>query len=95
MMPDSALKFSRFNAISMAKQTGRENAMNAGNIVNMVVRLVMRQVIGRGINKGIEVVGDRMNKGKSAEEQGQPPESGKTKQRMRQSVRMARRFGRF
>ena len=69
--------------------------MNAGNIVNMVIRLVMRQLIGRGINAGINKIGDRMDRGKSADETGKAPDSGKTRQRMSQSVRIARRLGRF
>jgi hypothetical protein len=31
----------------------KEGAMNANQIINMVMRIVMRKVIGAGINKGM------------------------------------------
>ena len=72
--------------------------MNGGNIVNMIVRVVMRRVIGKGINAGVDAVGKRMNRGKEgdAAQTGQSaPATRKTGKRMKQSMRMARRFGRF
>jgi len=72
--------------------------MNAGSIVNMVVRLVMRRVIGKGINAGIDAVGNRMSRGKQGDGAGagtQAPQTGKTQKRVKQSMRAARRLGRF
>jgi len=72
--------------------------MNAGNIVNMVVRIIMRRVIGKGINAGVDAVGKRMSRGKTDEgkEDDRPSPGAKTTgKRMKQSMRMARRMGRF
>ena len=33
--------------------------MNANQLMNMVVRIVMRKIIGGGINKGMQAMGKR------------------------------------
>lgn len=70
--------------------------MNAGNIVNMIIRLVMRRLIGKGINAGIDAVGSRMSRGKP---DGASPAPGQGSaqarnlgKRARQAMRLARRL---
>jgi hypothetical protein len=72
--------------------------MNAGNIVNMIVRMVMRRVIGKGIKAGIGAVAKRRGKGARGEDDrqaGQAPQTRKTQGRLKQSMRAVRRIGRF
>ncbi|WP_397541497.1 hypothetical protein [Roseovarius salis] len=72
--------------------------MNANQIINMVMRLVMRRVIGKGVNAGINAVGKRMKNGQTedgAEGSQQVQGATKTQKRVKQSMRAARRFGRF
>lgn len=70
--------------------------MNANQIINMVIRQVMRRVMNKGINAGINAVGSKMAKGKS----GDTPQSGQidtgdSQKRMRQTMKMGKRMGRF
>jgi hypothetical protein len=72
--------------------------MNAGNIVNMIVRMVMRRVIGKGIKAGIGAVAKRRGQGARGEDgqkDSQAPQTGKTQRRLKQSMRAVRRIGRF
>lgn len=65
--------------------------MNANQIINMVVRMVTRRLMRTGVNKGL----DMMSKGKAAKG-GQPaPDARETGKRARQTMRIARRFGRM
>lgn len=61
--------------------------MNANQVINMVIRLVMRHVIGRGINVGI----DRATRGRV--ETG--PDGKKTARNVRQALKLGRRIGRL
>ena len=69
--------------------------MNANQIINMVVRMVMRRLLRSGVDAGINAVGKRMNRDKTPEEVGKAPDTGETEKRMRQSMRMSRKMGRF
>lgn len=69
--------------------------MNANQIINMVVRMVMRRVVRTGVNAGMDAVGKRMSKN-GAGDTGQPvAHSGEAQKRMRQTMRMSRRIGKF
>ena len=71
--------------------------MNANRIFNMVLHQVMRRLIGRGVNAGI----DRMTRGGARAEGEQDrsarPRSGKRQRAgsTKQAMRVARRMGRF
>ncbi|WP_273524259.1 hypothetical protein [Rhodosalinus sediminis] len=67
--------------------------MNANRIVQMVLRQVMRRLIGRGINAGI----DRATRGKRGDDaaQGPPPGGRDRARKTKKALRLARRFGRF
>ncbi|MDF1670558.1 MAG: hypothetical protein P1U83_13175 [Roseovarius sp.] len=69
--------------------------MNANQIINMVVRLVMRKAINGGVNAGINAIGNRKSKAKPNDEQTASVDTGETQKRMRQTLRMTKRFGRF
>lgn len=69
--------------------------MNANTIINMIVRQVMRRVIGRGVNAGINAVESRMSGGKSDAARKPSPNAGQTQKRMRQTMRLTRKMGRF
>ncbi len=45
--------------------------MNANQVINMVVRIVMRKVIGAGINKGMGAVSKGVNKSRRPRDPGQ------------------------
>ena len=62
-------------------------------MVNMIVRMVMRQLIRTGIDKGSEHLARRNGGGEAT-----PAQKGQARQaqkRMRQGMRMIRRMGRF
>lgn len=61
--------------------------MNASQMINMVIRLVMRRVVGRGINAGIERA-TRGNKDHG-------PDGQKTVRNARKTMKLGRRMGRF
>ncbi|MFK7937914.1 MAG: hypothetical protein AB8B82_00935 [Roseovarius sp.] len=70
--------------------------MNANQIINMIIRQVMRRVMNKGINAGMDAVGKKMSKGK----QGQPQQTaqvdtGESQKRMRQTMKVTKRMGRF
>ncbi len=72
--------------------------MNANRIINMVIRMIMNRVIRSGVNAGIDKFSQRGKK--SADGQGsadpqQKKQTGDTQKRMRQSMRVARKIGKF
>ena len=69
--------------------------MNANQIINMVVRMVFNRVVRTGLNAGINAVGDKMSKGKTPDQAGKAPDSSETTKRMRQTMRVTRKIGRF
>jgi len=73
--------------------------MNADRLISMVIRQVMRRVIGRGITAGIKAVsgGKSSQPGKKRNDpQGRPvPGAAQDTKRARQAMRAARRLGRF
>lgn len=74
--------------------------MNANQIINMVIRMVMGRVLRSGVDLGINAVSNRMNRNKPDGQQtqaGKPggPNAAETQKRMRQTMRVTRRIGRF
>ena len=69
--------------------------MNANQIINMIVRTVMRRVIRSGLNAGIDAVGNKMSKGKPPKSTQPDPQAADTQKRMRQTMRVTRKLGRF
>lgn len=73
--------------------------MNANRMINMVIRMVMRRLMRSGVDAGINALGRRNGTGAEGASPGQQtdaaPNVRKTRQRMRQSMRTMRRFGRF
>ena len=69
--------------------------MDAGRMINMVLRMVLRPLINKGINAGIA----RVSKGRGAaspeEEQAHKQQSAQTAKRARQAMRVTRKIGRF
>lgn len=66
--------------------------MNVNQIINMIVRMVMR----RGLSTGMNAFGKRMSKGKGGESrQSGAANTGPSQKRMRQTTRLAKRMGRF
>ncbi|PTX55387.1 hypothetical protein C8N43_0020 [Litoreibacter ponti] len=63
-------------------------------IINMFMRIVMRKLIKAGINKGVDMAAKRGAAGDELTPE-QRQMAGKNKKRAKQSVRMARRIGRF
>lgn len=63
-------------------------------IINMVMRQIVRRLVNAGINKSVDMAAKR---GKAGEEltPEQKKLAGANKKRAKQSVRMARRIGRF
>lgn len=71
--------------------------MNANHLINMIVRMVTRQLLHRGVNAGIDAVAGR---GKSREEMSrderqQARSAKKSVGRANQAMRAARRIGRL
>lgn len=62
-------------------------------LVNMIVRMVTRQLIRTGIDKGTEQLARRGGGGEATPAQKQ--QGRQTQKRMRQGMRMIRRIGRF
>ena len=76
--------------------------MNANGLINMVIRIVMRQVIGRGINAGIDMATRRRSEGgapgqgeAAPQDRRQAAEGRETARRAKQAMRVTRRIGRF
>lgn len=71
--------------------------MNANRLISMVVRMVLRPLISRGINAGIDAVSGREKRrsDRSDEERKQAADAKGTTQNARRTIRMARRIGRM
>ncbi|MEQ9258036.1 MAG: hypothetical protein RIG84_02950 [Roseovarius sp.] len=74
--------------------------MNVNQMVNMIVRMVMRRAVKTGIDKGINAYADQRDAqtGAGDTKGGQKrkaPDSAETRKRMKQSMRMMRKMGRF
>ncbi|MBK5932795.1 hypothetical protein C8N32_102163 [Rhodovulum imhoffii] len=72
--------------------------MNANQLLNMVTRLLMRRVVGKGVDAGINAASRAVSKrgGTGQEPQGAPnPQVGETAKRAKQAMRVTRRMGRF
>ncbi len=69
--------------------------MNANRIVSMVINMIMRRLLRSGVDAGMNAVGKRMNKGKTDAEIGKSPDSRHATKRMKQSMRITRKIGRF
>ena len=67
--------------------------MNANQIINMVVRMVMRKAVNGGMKAGIDAVSNKMAKGKA--EKTSAPDPAEAQKRMRQSMRVTRKLGKF
>ncbi|MEM6587934.1 MAG: hypothetical protein AAF641_05765 [Pseudomonadota bacterium] len=64
--------------------------MNANKLIGMAMNMILRRVMRAGMNKGMDALSKR-GKGKGHE----GPDAKDAQQRMRQSVRLGRRLGRF
>lgn len=75
--------------------------MNGNQIINMVIRMVMRRLMRGGVNAGINAASKRMKRGQADKtdaanaSQSDAPDSRQTEKRVRQSMRVNRRFGKF
>ena len=67
------------------------DAMNG--LINMVIRLVMRQVINLGISKGVDAWAKRQGREDATPEQ--KAQTTENKKRAKQAIRVTRRIGRF
>ncbi|MBE0452388.1 hypothetical protein [Roseovarius autotrophicus] len=61
--------------------------MNASQMINMVIRMVVQRLLRQGINKGMDAM--------SGETARSGPDGRKTAQRTRQAMKLGRRIGRF
>lgn len=72
--------------------------MNANQLINMAVRIVMRKLLHKGIDAGVDMASRR---GHGADPEARPDDpqgraqANETKKRLRQSMRVVRRMGRF
>ena len=68
--------------------------MNVDRIIQMVINTVMRQVLHRGINAGMDkVMGGKQNQQpQNPNSQHQEPQTRETQQKMRRMTRMFRNF---
>lgn len=62
-------------------------------MINMVVRIVVRQLVNLGITKGIDAWANRQGRKDATPEQ--KAQTAETKKRARQAIRVSRRIGRF
>ncbi|MGK7653048.1 MULTISPECIES: hypothetical protein [unclassified Roseovarius] len=72
--------------------------MNANRIVSMIIRMVMNRLIRTGVNAGIDKMSKRGKKpadGKGAPNPQHKRQTAETQKRMRQSMRVARKIGKF
>lgn len=73
--------------------------MNANQLIDMVIRMVTRRLIGRGINAGIDLAANKMTKGKRSADpeqaRVQDDAAKETANRTKQMMRAGRRIGRF
>lgn len=71
--------------------------MNASQIINMVLRMAMRRVIGRGVNAGIDRAfgTKKASADMSPEDRAKARAAGQNAARSKRAIRNIRRFGRF
>ena len=62
-------------------------------MINMVVRMVMRQAINLGIAKGVDAWAKRQGREDATPEQ--KAQTAESKKRAKQAIRVTRRIGRF
>lgn len=68
--------------------------MNANQLINMAVRIVMRKLMHKGINAGIDMA-SRRRPGQEAADPRQKAEADQAAKRARKAMRVTRRMGRF
>ncbi|MBN2905447.1 MAG: hypothetical protein JXJ18_01930 [Rhodobacteraceae bacterium] len=72
--------------------------MNANGLINMAVRIVMRKLMNKGVDAGIDLASRR---GQGAQHPDAPPDpklqarTRETRKRAQQAMKIARRMGRF
>ncbi|MEX5729383.1 hypothetical protein Ga0609869_002736 [Rhodovulum iodosum] len=69
--------------------------MNANRMINMAVRIVMRKLMNKGINAGVDLAARR---GQGNDDPADPQKRAaaqQTAKRARQAMRVTRRMGRF
>ena len=66
-------------------------------MINMVVRMVMRQLINRGVSAGLDKAfgSEKDPKDMTPDERQKHQQSQANAKRSKQAIRVARRFGRF
>ncbi|TCP61987.1 hypothetical protein EV663_103174 [Rhodovulum bhavnagarense] len=69
--------------------------MNATQLINMAVRIVMRKFLNKGIDAGIDMATRRRQDTDPADRRDAHAQAQDTKKRVKQSMRIARRIGRF
>jgi hypothetical protein len=71
--------------------------MNLDRIISLILRQLLRRLIGKGVNAGIGMAARRGGQGaKMTEEKRRSAgDTGRTTRRARQAARLLRRFGRF
>ncbi len=66
--------------------------MNINSLINMVVRQVVRVVVNKGVNAGIDMASRR---GSGAKAEGPPVANKSDIKNMQQTLKVAKRIGRF
>lgn len=70
--------------------------MNANQLINMFVRIIMRKVVNGGINAGVKAFSGNNNAGRAhPQEDRQKNTNAPTSKNVRQATRMARRITRL
>ena len=69
--------------------------MNPNQILKMALRMIMRRIIGKGMNLGMNAVERKMSKGQPSHEQTKVTENRETMKQVKQSLRVTRKFGKF
>ncbi|WP_120501549.1 hypothetical protein [Roseovarius sp. EL26] len=69
--------------------------MNPNQILNMAMRMIMRRVIGKGVNLGMNAIERKINKGQPQQDAAMTAQNRDTIKRTKQSLRTTRRFGKF
>ncbi len=62
-------------------------------MMNMVIRMVMRRLVNLGITKGVDAWAKRQGRDDATPEQ--KAQTAENKKRAKQAIRMTRRIGRF
>ena len=71
--------------------------MNANQLINMVIRIVMRQVIGRGVRAGMDAASNKLAKrgGDSDADRQQEMAARDTAKRATKALRAGKRINKF